>query len=61
MKAKLKVIKSEKAYRRALKTIERLFDSKPGTEAHDQLEVLAVLVDDYERRISLTGELRESD
>ncbi|MCA3011644.1 MAG: transcriptional regulator [Myxococcaceae bacterium] len=49
-KAKLKVITSEKSYRLALKAIEELWDAKPGSEAHDSLEVLALLVDDYERR-----------
>jgi len=50
VRTKLKVINSQNAYRVALKTIERLFDSKPGTPEHDALEVLALLVDDYERR-----------
>ncbi|MBL8953593.1 MAG: transcriptional regulator [Myxococcaceae bacterium] len=50
MKTKLKVINSEKAYRKAVKTIEMLFDAKPGSADHDALEVLALLVDDYERR-----------
>ncbi len=47
---KLKVITSEKDYRRSLKAIEDLWDAKPGSEAHDSLEVLALLVDDYEKR-----------
>ncbi len=50
MKPKLKVINSEKEYRKALKAIESLFEAKPGSAAHDALEVLALLVDDYERR-----------
>lgn len=50
MATKLKVINSDKAYRKAVKTIEQLFDAKPGSEDHDALEVLALLVDDYERR-----------
>lgn len=50
MKTKLKVITSDKEYRRALETLERLFDSKRGSQAHDALEVLALLIDDYERR-----------
>jgi HTH-type transcriptional regulator/antitoxin HigA len=49
-KAKLKVITSEKDYRLSVKTIEDLWDAKPGSEAHDSLEVLALLVDDYEKR-----------
>ncbi len=50
MKTKLKVINNKKEYRKALETIEHLFDAKPGSEEHDALEVLALLVDDYERR-----------
>lgn len=49
-KAKLKVITSEKEHRLALKAIEDLWDAKPGSEAHDSLEVLALLVEDYEKR-----------
>ncbi|MFO0593828.1 MAG: transcriptional regulator [Myxococcaceae bacterium] len=33
-----------------MRTIERLFDARPGSRDHDTLEVLALLVDDYERR-----------
>lgn len=49
-KAKLKVITSERDYRLSVKAIEDLWDAKPGSEAHDSLEVLALLVDDYEKR-----------
>jgi antitoxin component HigA of HigAB toxin-antitoxin module len=49
-KAKLKLIRSEKEHGLALKAIEDLWDAKPGSEAHDSLEVLALLVEDYERR-----------
>jgi HTH-type transcriptional regulator/antitoxin HigA len=49
-KAKLKVINSAKDYRRALTDIERLWDAKAGTDEHDTLEVLALLVEDYEKR-----------
>jgi len=50
MKPKLKAIHSEKDHREALATIERLWDAKPGTPDHDALEVLGLLVEDYERR-----------
>lgn len=50
-KTKLKVITSEREYRKALKTIEGLWEARPGSEAHDTLEVIALLVDDYEKRI----------
>lgn len=49
-KLKLKIINSEKEYKRALAAIEQLWKSKPGTEEHEALEVLALLVEDYEKR-----------
>jgi len=49
-KLKLKIINTEKEYTRALAAIEQLWESKPGTEEHDTLEVLALLVEDYEKR-----------
>ena len=49
-KLKLKLINTEKEHKQALAAIERLWDSKPGTEEHDALEVLTLLVEDYEKR-----------
>lgn len=49
-KAKLKVIRNEQDYREALETIERLWDAEPGTSDHDTLEVLALLVEHYEKK-----------
>lgn len=46
---KLKLINTQREYRQALKHIEMLWDARPGTDAHDTLEVLALLVDNYER------------
>lgn len=40
MKTKLKVITSEKHYRQALKTIEDLWDAKPGSEQKDLVSIL---------------------
>jgi len=57
-KPRLKVINTAREYRRALATIEELWDAKVGTEAHDALEVLALLVEDYEKR---TFPLEEPD
>lgn len=48
---KLKVITSQKEYQRALKTVDALWDAKPGSDAHDALEVLALLLEDYEKRM----------
>jgi HTH-type transcriptional regulator / antitoxin HigA len=47
---KLKVINNAREHRQALTTIEELWDAKPGSEEHDALEVLTLLVEDYEKR-----------
>jgi HTH-type transcriptional regulator/antitoxin HigA len=47
---KISPIRTESDYREALTAIEHLFDSEPGTTEGDQLEVLAILVEDYERK-----------
>lgn len=45
----IKPIKSEEDYDNALAEINGLWSSQPGTEEGDRLEVLVVLVQDYER------------
>lgn len=45
----IKPIKSEEDYDNALVEIDELWSSQPGTEEGDHLEVLVVLVQDYER------------
>lgn len=45
----LKLIKSEPDYRAALALAERLWDTPEGSAAADQLEVLALLIEQYER------------
>lgn len=45
----IKPIKSEEDYDNALVEIDELWLSQPGTEEGDHLEVLVVLVQDYER------------
>jgi HTH-type transcriptional regulator/antitoxin HigA len=47
---KTKLIKTQKEYREALKRIEKLMDAKPRTPQGDELELLAALVDIYERQ-----------
>lgn len=44
-----KVIKTEKEYRQALKRLEEIFDSEPGTKEGDELELLGLLIDNYEK------------
>ena len=46
----IKPIRTEKDYQAALREIERLFDSQPGTPEGDRLDVLAKLVKAYEAR-----------
>lgn len=46
----IKPIRTEADYNEALAEIEKLWNSKPGTTAGDRLEILVVLVDDYETR-----------
>lgn len=46
----IKPIRSSEECVKAMERIEKLWDVEPGTDEADELEVLAVLVDDYERR-----------
>lgn len=45
----IKPIRTKTDHAAALETIERLWDAKPGTADGDTLEILATLVDAYER------------
>lgn len=44
----IKPIHNEEDYEAALIEIERIFDAKQGTSNGDKLEVLSILVDNYE-------------
>lgn len=44
----IKLIKSENDYNMALKRLEVIFDSEPGSANGDELEVLGILIDQYE-------------
>ena len=44
-----KVIKTEKDYRKALKRLETIFDSKKGSKDGDELELLSLLIDNFEK------------
>lgn len=44
----LKPIRSEEEYEKALQRLDELFDSEPGTKEGDELEVLALIIEDYE-------------
>lgn len=41
-------IRTDKDYQKALKRLEIIFDSKRGTKEGDELEILAILIDNYE-------------
>lgn len=45
---KLKLLKSEKDYDKALARLEEIFDAAPGTPEGDEAEVLALLIEKYE-------------
>ncbi len=44
-----KLIKTEKDYQIALKRLEVIFDSKKGSKNGDELELLSLLIDNYEK------------
>ncbi|QKJ31930.1 helix-turn-helix domain-containing protein [Mucilaginibacter mali] len=44
----IKLIKTAEDYQQALGRLEVIFDALPGTKEGDELEVLGVLIDNYE-------------
>ncbi len=45
----MKIIKTEADYSAAMKRLEEIFDAEPGTPEGDELELLALLIDNYEK------------
>ncbi len=45
---KIKPIRNEADYQKALERLEIIFDAKRGTEEGDELEILAMVIDNYE-------------
>ena len=45
----MKIIRTEQEYAKALERLEVLFDAKRGTKEGDELELLALLIDMYEK------------
>lgn len=43
-------IKNDRDYRNALKRLEVIFDAQTGTAESDEADVLALLVDEYEKK-----------
>lgn len=44
----IKLIKTEKDYNQALEQLEVVFDAKKGTPEGDELELLSILIEQYE-------------
>lgn len=51
----IKPIKSEKDYKEAMRRLEVLFDAKKDTMEGDELEILGILIDQYENENFLIG------
>ena len=45
---KMKPIRTEKDYELALKRLDKIFDAEPSTKEGDELEILALIIEDYE-------------
>lgn len=45
---KIKPIRNETDYQKALERLEVIFGAKKGTEEGDELEILAIVIDNYE-------------
>lgn len=45
----IKPIKTKKDYQQALTRLEMIFDAKKGSAHADELEVLSILIDNYEK------------
>lgn len=52
---KLKPIKTEEDYSLALERLEQIFDSEPDTKEGDELEVLGILIQNYENEFFPIG------
>ena len=44
----IRPIKTEEDYEQALERLEMIFDSKKGSATGDELEILAILIENYE-------------
>lgn len=47
---KIKPIKSEQDYEKALERLETIFDAMPNTKEGDEAEILSMLIDSYENQ-----------
>ena len=51
----IKPIKTKKDYEQAMARLEVIFDAKKGTAKGDELELLGMLIDNYENEKFLVG------
>jgi len=49
-KMEIKLIKTESDYQKALNRLEEIFDAPGGTEESDEADVLALFIDEYEKK-----------
>lgn len=56
---KLKLIKTEEDYQKALKRLDKIFHAKKGTTEQEELEILVMLIQRYEDE--LVGEFPDPD
>lgn len=54
-KMNIKPIRTKKDYEQALTRLEVIFDSKKGTDKGDELEILGMLIENYENEKSPIG------
>jgi HTH-type transcriptional regulator/antitoxin HigA len=47
---RIKPIKTEEDYQQAMERLEIIFDAKPGSSEGDELEVLGILIDEFENK-----------
>lgn len=45
----IKPIKTKKDYKAAMARLEKIFDAEPGSKAGEEIEVLGILIDKYEK------------
>lgn len=56
---KLRLIKTEEDYKKALERLEEIFHSKKGTKENEELEILVMFIEKYETE--LVGEFPNPD
>ena len=50
----LNIIKSEKDYQKALSRLEKIFHAKAGSKEQEELEILVLLIKEYENEIVIS-------